>query len=171
MSNVLLKPEHLCKALRSDGQPCGAPRRSGRATCIAHCPSRLTPAVEAEKLLGKVNPSESLDSLAHLDLTDGQQLIRARTGVWQHLLAGSLPPHVAKVALDVAETIASSARKATSGTATAARLRATLAAPTVTPAPVTDGGGEGETAGDRHDMGPTADPKPHPSPMVPDQHK
>ena len=66
-----------------------------------------------------------------LDLTSPEGLSQARTAVWQHLWAGSLAPHVAKVALDVAETIAKAApkRKDTSTADAVAKLLASTPPP------------------------------------------
>lgn len=52
-----------------------------------------------------MQPDLSVSQLASVNLSLPQGLELARRGIWQHLLAGSVAPNVAKVALDLAESI------------------------------------------------------------------
>lgn len=114
MANKLAPPDKLCSALTKAGLPCGAPASPSTGLCVSHhapTQERLR-RLRAQAKDAPPIPTISVDQLMGLDLTKGDALAIARSGVWQNLLAGTLEPHVAKVALDVAETIATAARRA-----------------------------------------------------------
>lgn len=118
MANVLLDPSDVCQGRRKDGQPCGAPHVVGSVYCVQHdAPSRerLRARYHAARDATIVRPTLQLDEVAKLDVTKPEGLASARLAVWQHLLAGTLEPHVAKTALDIAESIARNARPTSDG--------------------------------------------------------
>lgn len=70
-----------------------------------------------------------LNQLAHADVTKAEGLSAFRTGLIQHLLAGTIEPPVARAAIDVAETIARTTRKVEGPSATADVMRSVLSKP------------------------------------------
>jgi hypothetical protein len=115
-----------CTFVHEDGRPCASCPRRGTSRCAFHpLDEEGKEALRswgakgyraATKKPDIVKPDISLGEMARLNLKDDASLERARTGVWQHLLAGSLDPHTAKAALSVADTLHAQAPRKSSST-------------------------------------------------------
>lgn len=103
-----IPPDHeRCTRIKADGNRCRSSKLSGQAECVFHAPRIVKPK--------QLDPSLSLAQLAALDWSSPDALHRANVGVWQHLLAETIAPHVAKVALDVAERLSRGATRKDAG--------------------------------------------------------
>lgn len=115
---ITIPPEKLCTSHKSDGTPCKAARVNGHDRCTFHLPRKRTDDI--------VDPSLTLSALASLDLSLPEGISAFRVGIMQHLLALSVEPHVAKVALDVAETVHRNAKRKDDGKSSVERITAAV---------------------------------------------
>ena len=113
-----LRSSHRCTAIKENGERCSVPRVGDTKLCCFHSPRRKGP--------NYVSPELSLSDLSKLDLEAPGALQKALVGIWQHLLAGSLQPHVAKQAVGVAEAIVESASKGKRASTVASKLAEAL---------------------------------------------
>ena len=97
-----------CVASTRAGSRCSCARVEGQDVCLFHDARRRK---VGNQPADACVPSLNLRQLGELDLASPDGIAAARVGVWQHLLAGSLDPHVAKAALPVAESIHAAAPK------------------------------------------------------------
>src|SRR6185295_1157110 len=101
--NPLVRPEHQCKALRDDGQPCLGPHRKHSIFCQAHQP-KTYPREKKAPEAPAIDPEESLHDLVRLDPGEPGVLRRLAIGLMQHVGAGTINYNQASAMLRLART-------------------------------------------------------------------
>lgn len=125
MPNTLIerRPDIACTFVRANGKRCGSARLRGLDLCLYHAPAVEKPGRESVM----VNPSEPLEVLLHLDLTQPGALARLASGLMQHVAAKNLPHQQATAILRMADLVISSSVRPSTRPATRDRVAKALA--------------------------------------------